>query len=124
VTVRKTIETYFSALTDRDAARVLSTIAEGQHFLKIGTDSGEYVCGSQAAPEYYRHHVSSTTNFTIETHRLDIEERASVAWFFTEQTWHVTWKGTPEVLRMRITGVLEVQDHTWKFAQIHASIGD
>ena len=115
--------TYFDALTAGDAARLLTTIVEGDHFLKIGTDAGEVVSGSTSAPEYYQDHVSSTENFSIDTHRLDIEERSETAWFFTDQTWHVTWKGTPEVLAMRITGVLERQESTWKFAQIHASLG-
>ena len=124
MSVSDTIKTYFDALTAGDAARLLTTIVDGDHFLKIGTDTGAVVSGSTSAPEYYQDHVSSTEDFSIDTHRLDIEERGETAWFFTDQTWHVTWKGTPEVLAMRITGVLERQKGAWKFAQIHASIGE
>lgn len=121
MTPRETIDAYFDALVAGDADRLLSLLSDG--FLKIGTDAGEVATGASEIADYYRDHVASTSDFEITTHRLDIEERGTVAWFSIEQTWSVTWKGTPETLEMRITGVLECISDTWKFAQMHASQG-
>jgi ketosteroid isomerase-like protein len=124
VTVRETIDAYFDALTADDAAKLLSLISEDDHFIKIGTDAGEIVRGGQNARDYYQHHIESTADFSIDTRRLDIQERDTVAWFCAEQTWHLKWQGKPETLDMRITGVLEFEATVWRFEQIHASIGD
>ena len=43
--------------------------------------------------------------------------------FYTRQVWHLKWQGTSEKFVMRMTGVLEKVEASWKFAQIHASIG-
>ena len=123
MTVRETIDAYFDALTAGDAAKLLSLISEDDHFIKIGTDAGEIVRGGQNARDYYQHHIESTADFSIDTRRLDIQERNTVTWFCTEQTWHLKWQGNPETLDMRITGVLEATEGAWQFAQIHASIG-
>jgi ketosteroid isomerase-like protein len=123
MSARATIDQYFDALTAGDCERLLATISTSDGFIKIGTEAGEVVSGGSNASEYYSQHVTSTRDFTIETVRLDVEERPEIAWFFTEQVWRVTWQGTPETLAMRITGVLESEDSGWKFIQIHASLG-
>ena len=110
-------------LTCGNADRVIKLISEADHFVKIGTDENEVVRGSRNAPEYYRHHVASTEDFTIDINHLDVQERDTIAWFFTEQTWRLKWQGNSEELAMRLTGVLEREKGDWKFAQIHASLG-
>jgi hypothetical protein len=123
VSPRQAIESYFEALTKGDADRLIGLISTADLFVKIGTDENEIVCGGSNATEYYRHHVASTSDFSIEVDRLDVQERESIAWFFTEQTWHLKWQGNAETLGMRLTGVLEREETDWKFVQIHASIG-
>ena len=123
MSAQATIEAFFVALTAGDLSRLLSVVTECDHFVKIGTDAGETVYGVKDASDYYANHVASTRDFTIDTHRLDVEERDAVAWFSTEQTWHVTWQGTRETLEMRITGVLERELYDWKLVQMHASLG-
>ena len=123
MTVRQTLDTYFATLTAGDAAKLLALISKDDHFIKIGTDAGEIVRGGQDARDYYQHHVESTEAFSIDTRRIDIQERETVAWFFAEQTWNLRWRGRPETLEMRITGVLEKQEMDWRFVQIHASLG-
>ena len=93
------------------------------HFVKIGTEPGECVEGGGRAAQYYHHHVASTRDFTIDTEHLDVQERDSVAWFYTRQQWRLKWQGQYEELALRLTGVLEREAGAWKFAQIHASIG-
>ncbi len=119
----ETIRVYFDALTRGDADRLIDIISDADHFVKIGTDAGEFVEGGDGVAEYYRHHVSSTEDFAIDFGHLDIQERESTAWFYTRQTWHVTWQGRRETLAMRLTGILEKEEAVWKFVQIHASIG-
>jgi hypothetical protein len=123
VSARATIEAYFNALTCGDAERLITSISDTDHFVKIGTDENEVVLGGNKAPEYYRNHVASTEDFTIQIKRLHVEERETIAWFFTEQTWILKWQAASEVLAMRLTGVLELENRDWKFVQIHASIG-
>ena len=123
MTARQTVEAYFEALTSGDAEALIQMISSADHLIKIGTDEGEVVHGGDKATEYYRLHVTSTEDFTIDIEHLDVQEREAVAWFFTEQTWRLKWQGKPETLAMRMTGVLERDQTDWKFVQIHASIG-
>ena len=120
---RQTVEAYFAALTTDDADRLLDLISPADHFVKIGTEPGEYVEGSGGAAQYYHHHVASTRDFTIDIEHLDVQERGPVAWFYTRQQWRLKWQGRYEELALRLTGVLEREADEWKFVQIHASIG-
>ena len=120
---RQTVEAYFAALTTGDADRLIDLISPADHFVKIGTEPGEYIEGGGRAAQYYHHHVASTRDFTIDIEHLDVQERDSVAWFYTRQQWKLKWQGQDEELALRLTGVLEREAGAWKFAQIHASIG-
>ena len=120
---RQTVETYFDALVRGDASRLIALMSTADHYVKIGTDVGEFVEGGFNAAEYYRSHAASTEDFSIEFEQLDVQERQNVAWFYTRQTWRLKWQGVPETLSMRMTGVLEKEADTWKFVQIHASLG-
>ena len=120
---RKTVQTYFDALTAGDARRLIGLMSRAPYYVKIGTDEDEYIEGRENIPEYYRHHVDSTEDFTITCDYLDVQEREAVAWFYTRQTWNLKWQGQREKLSMRLTGVLEREKGQWKFVQIHASLG-
>ncbi len=119
----QTVEAYFAALTAGDDARLTQLISRAGHFVKIGTEPGEHVEGNARVAQYYRHHVASTDDLTISTDHLDVQERETVAWFYTRQQWRLKWQGQPEELALRLTGVLEREETGWKFVQIHASIG-
>ena len=118
-----TVKAYFDALVARDAETPIAMMLPAAHYVKIGTDADEVVEGSAEIAAYYRNHVASTENFSITFFNLDVQERGDVAWFYTRQIWRLKWQGTPEEFVMRMTGVLEKIDESWKFAQIHASIG-
>lgn len=118
-----TVKTYFDALVTGDAPRLIEMMSSADYYVKIGTQVGESVEGIENAIDYYKHHVASTTDFTITFEHLDIQERESVAWFYTRQVWCLKWKGVFEKLSMRMTGVLEKENGNWKFVQIHASVG-
>ena len=119
----ETITTYFDALVQRDAETLISMMHPAGYYVKIGTDTGEIVEGPAEITAYYRNHVASTEDFSITVISLDVQERNEMAWFYTQQTWQLKWQGTAEEFLMRMTGVLEKVDDTWKFVQIHASIG-
>ncbi len=119
----KTVHAYFNALTSGDARQLIALMSRAPHYVKIGTDENECIHGDENTPEYYRHHVASTEDFTITCEHLDIQERDRVAWFYTRQTWNLKWQGQREQLSMRLTGVLEKEKDQWKFVQIHASLG-
>jgi hypothetical protein len=123
VSAQLVVETYFKALTTGDLDRLIGLISKADHFIKIGTDENEVVFGGSNAPEYYRDHVASTEEFTIDIKTLQVQERETIAWFFTEQTWNLKWRGTTEEHAMRLTGVLQIEEDAWKFVQIHASVG-
>ena len=118
-----TVKSYFDALVDRDAETLIAMMLPAAHYVKIGTDADEVVEGSTDIAAYYRNHVASTEDFSIKFINLDVQERERTAWFYTQQVWKLKWQGTPEEFVMRMTGVLEKIDASWKFAQIHASIG-
>ena len=122
--VHDTVKAYFDALVIGDAETLICNDASCLHYyVKIGTDADEVVEGSAEIAAYYRNHVASTEDFSIEFIILNVQERDDVAWFYTRQLWRLKWQGTPEEFVMRMTGVLEKTDELWKFAQIHASIG-
>ena len=118
-----TVKSYFDALVTRDAETLIAMMLPAAHYVKIGTDVDEVVEGSTDIAAYYRNHVASTEDFSIQFINLDVQERERTAWFYTRQVWKLKWQGTPEEFVMRMTGVLEKTDASWKFAQIHASIG-
>ena len=117
------VKNYFDALVAGDAPRLIEMMSSADYYVKIGTQVGESVEGNENAIEYYKHHVASTTDFTITLEYLDVQERETVAWFFTRQVWRLKWKGVFEKLSMRMTGVLEKENGDWRFVQIHASVG-
>ena len=121
--VRETVQAYFEALVSRDAETLIALMLPASHYVKIGTDAEEVVAGGAEIAAYYRNHVASTEDFSITFMDLDVQERGDVAWFYTRQTWRLRWQGIPEEFVMRMTGVLEKTGESWKFAQIHASIG-
>ena len=118
-----TVKAYFDALIARDAETLIAMMLPASHYVKIGTDADEVVEGSAEIAAYYQDHVASTEDFSITFINFDVQERDDVAWFYTRQVWHLKWQGTPEEFVMRMTGVLEKSKESWKFAQIHASIG-
>lgn len=120
---RDTVETYFHALVKKDAETLIAMMLPAPHYVKIGTDAGEVIEGIDGITAYYQNHVLSTEDFSIEFITLDVQERNSVAWFYTRQVWKLKWQGMTEEFVMRMTGVLEKTNTVWKFAQIHASIG-
>ncbi len=118
-----TVKAYFDALVAKDAEILTAMMLPTAHYVKIGTDADEVIEGSKEIAAYYRNHVASTEDFSITSITLDVQERLDVGWFYTRQVWKLKWQGTPEEFIMRMTGVLEMVDGSWKFAQIHASIG-
>ncbi len=118
-----TVKAYFEALVARDAETLIAMMLPVSHYVKIGTDANEIVEGGAEIAAYYQNHIASTEDFSITFLSLDVQERDNVAWFYTRQVWRLRWQGVPEEFVMRMTGVLEKTDASWKFAQIHASIG-
>ena len=106
-TAHDTVKAYFDALVVGDAETLIAMMLSASHYVKIGTDADEVVEGSTEIAAYYRNHVASTEDFSIEFINLDVQERDDVAWFYTRQIWRLKWQGTPEEFVMRMTGVLE-----------------
>ena len=118
-----TVKAYFDALVAGDAETLIAMMLPATYYVKVGTDADEVVEGSAEIAAYYRNHVASTEDFSIEFINLNVQERDDVAWFYTRQLWRLKWQGMPEEFVMRMTGVLEKTDELWEFAQIHASVG-
>ena len=118
-----TVKAYFEALVAGDAETLIAMMLPASHYVKIGTDADEVVEGSAEIAAYYRNHVASTEDFSIEFINLNVQERDDVAWFYTRQIWQLKWQGVSEECVMRMTGILEKTDELWEFAQIHASVG-
>lgn len=119
----RTVTEYFDALVSGDVERLAGMMSTAKSYVKIGTDVNEVIEGGENALEYYRHHAGCAKDFSIRFEKLDVQERDSVAWFYTRQRWCLKWCGICEELAMRMTGVLEKEDGRWRFVQIHASVG-
>ena len=118
-----TVGTYFDVLVAGDAKTLIEMMLPAAHYVKVGTDEDEIIEGWEDVAAYYRNHVASAEDFSIQFIQLDVQERDDVAWFYTQQMWRLRWIGVAEEFVMRMTGVLERVEETWLFAQIHASIG-
>lgn len=118
-----TVLAYFDALTGGSAEKLNAMMLPATYYVKIGTDVDEIVEGGTEIAAYYRNHVANTEDFSIRFINLDVQERDDIAWFYTRQVWQLKWQGLPEKFVMRMTGVLEKTNKSWKFSQIHASIG-
>lgn len=118
-----TVRKYFDALINRDAETLTSLMLPRTYYVKIGTDADEVIEGAEGITAYYKNHVESTEDFSINFITFDVQEHNDVAWFYTQQKWKLKWQGVPEEFVMRMTGVLEKVDSFWLFAQIHASVG-
>ena len=119
----QTVKTYFDALIKGDTAQLIKMMSLANHYVKIGTEPDEHIEGGENAREYYQQIVANAADIAIDYEHLDLQERGNVAWFYTRQIWRLKWLGNPEELAVRLTGVLEKEDGTWKFVQIHASVG-
>ncbi len=118
-----TVKNCFDALVARDADQLIGMMSLADYYVKIGTEPSEHIEGGKNTGDYYRKIVANVEDFTIQFEHLDVQERGAVAWFYTRQIWRLKWGGVFEELAMRVTGVLEKEEGTWKFVQIHASIG-
>ena len=79
----RTVTEYFDALVSGDVERLTGMMSAAESFVKIGTDVNEVIEGGENALEYYRHHVGCAEDFCITFDGLDVQERDSVAWFYT-----------------------------------------
>ena len=70
-----TVTSYFNALVARDAETLIEMMLPATHYVKIGTDADEVVEGSAEIAAYYRNHVASTEDFSINFIKLDVQER-------------------------------------------------
>ena len=119
----QTVKVYFDALIAGDTDQLLKMMSLADHYVKIGTEPDEHIEGGENTRDYYQGIITNAADITIEYEHLDVQERGDVAWFYTRQIWRLKWLGNPEELAVRLTGVLEKEDDTWKFVQIHASVG-
>lgn len=121
--VHQTVKTYFDALITGDTDRLIKMMSLADHYVKIGTEPDEHIEGGENARDYFQRIITNAADITIAYEHLDVQERGDVAWFYTRQIWRLKWLGNPEELAVRLTGVLEKEEGTWKFVQIHASVG-
>ena len=119
----QTVKAYFDALITGDTDRLVNMMSLADHYVKVGTEPDEHIEGSENARDYFQNIVANAADIAIEYQHLDVQEREDVAWFYTRQIWRLKWLGNPEELAVRLTGVLEKENETWKFVQIHASVG-
>ena len=119
----QTVKAYFDALITGNTDQLIKMMSLAEHYVKIGTEPDEHIEGGENARGYFQNIVANAADITIEYEHLDVQERGDVAWFYTRQIWRLKWMGSPEELAVRLTGVLEKEDGTWKFVQIHASVG-
>lgn len=121
--VHQTVKAYFDALITGDTNQLTQMMSSTDHYVKIGTEPDEHIEGGKNARDYFQKIIANAADIVIEYEYLDVQEREDVAWFYTRQIWRLKWLGNPEELAVRLTGVLEKEDRTWKFVQIHASVG-
>ncbi len=119
----QTVKAYFDALIKGHTDRLIKMMSLADHYVKIGTEPEEHIEGGENVRDYFQNIVTNAADIAIDYEHLDVQERETVAWFYTRQIWRLKWLGNPEELAVRLTGVLEKENGTWKFVQIHASVG-
>ncbi|MEF8784670.1 MAG: nuclear transport factor 2 family protein [Haloarculaceae archaeon] len=114
----QTIRSYYDALRNGDALGPYFSDAETT--VKFGIS--ETLEGSEAIAEGLREQTATTTEWTVDSHNLVVDQHEAVAWFADRVglAWTATEQQTRHEFDTRWSGTLERTDR-WQFVGMHVS---
>jgi hypothetical protein len=114
----ETIETYYQRLRDSDP--LAPFFADSETTVKFGIS--EALWGGGAVAEGLRDQTATTTDWTVDSQQLTVDQRGDVAWFADQVglAWTDTDRDTRHEFDTRWSGTLERTDG-WRFVRMHVS---
>jgi hypothetical protein len=118
-TAADTVRAYYRALREGD--RLAPFFREAGTTVKFGI--GERLSGYEEISEGLAEQTATTTDWTVESRRLVVEERDRHAWFSDDvrMAWTDAESGVEHDHETRWSGTLEWNDGSWEFAGMHVS---
>ena len=122
MTAEATIEAYYDAL--RTGNPLLPFFAESESIVKFGIT--DRLTGYDEIEAGLREQTDTTADWTVESHRLEVTERESYAWFSDSvlMAWRSTEDGEHREQETRWSGTLRRRDGDWRFVGMHVSTAD
>ena len=118
-----TLESYYDALRRGDP---LTPYFDPSSAVKFGVRESSF--GADSVRDALREQTETTTDWTVDSHRLTVDRRGEVAWFADEVTleWTAREDGTSRSFETRWSGTLLAADGTdedpaWRFVAMHVS---
>lgn len=123
--VKAVVDRFGRMWEDEDMNAFDEVVAQDADMIVIGTDDAEYVVGYDAFRTAREQQYASYENveFNIYDQSVKLSQSGDVAWFAETFDLFLLAQGEPVSLEgIRITGVLEKRDGTWKIVQVHTSV--
>ncbi|WP_340099172.1 AtzH-like domain-containing protein [Salinibaculum salinum] len=117
-TPEQAIRSYYRALRNGDA--LAPYFSDAETTVKFGIS--ETLEGGEAVADGLREQTATTTEWTVDSHDLVVDQRETVAWFADEVglAWTDTEQQTRHEFDTRWSGTLERTDR-WRFVGMHVS---
>lgn len=120
--ILSTMESFFSAYSERDLSAVMTLFITDPDVVLIGTESDERLIGLDAISERFQSDWSRTDEMTMELTWHSVSGKADVCWLAAEVMVTVSAEGNRLQIPARITVVLERRLERWLISHWHASI--
>lgn len=113
------VEQYYESLRDEEPLE--SYFAEERTPVKFGVTEALHGCDSIA--DGLQEQTRTTTNWTIDSHRLETDAVDDAGWFSDHVTmaWHKTDSDESVSWETRWSGTLVRRDASWAFVRMHVS---
>ncbi|HEX2953679.1 MAG TPA: nuclear transport factor 2 family protein [Bacillota bacterium] len=119
--VRKALDFWFDAYTNRDAAGLLSMVAPDDNVVFIGMDADEKKLGREGLLEGIQRDFAQADSITVELPWVSIAGSGTVAWVAADYIYNVTSKNLNVQVRGRLTLIMEKRDEKWLIVHAHFS---
>ncbi len=123
--VKDVVDRFGLMWEDEDLAAFDEIIAQDPDMVIIGTDTAEYIVGSDAFRDLRKEQYEAFDNvdFHVTDQRIGVAEDENAAWFTERFDLYAVTEGESVLLTdLRLSGVLEKRDGRWKIVQLHTSV--
>jgi ketosteroid isomerase-like protein len=120
--ILSTMDTFFSAYSQRDLPKVMALFLPDPDVVLVGTESDERLVGLDAIAARLKSDWSRTDELSMRMTWHSLSGVKGVCWLAAEIMVSLSADGNKLELPARITAVLEWRDNRWLIAQWHASI--
>lgn len=125
VEVKEVVDRFGRMWEDEDMVTFDEVIARDSNMVIIGTDTAEYIVGYESFRALREQQYASFDNvdFHVTDQHIGVSSNGMAAWFTERFDLYTVAEGRSITLKnLRLSGVLEKRDGTWKIVQLHTSV--